>query len=173
MNIQNKTLKLVIAALFAALTTVATMLIQFPTLKGYIHFGDCFVILSGIILGPVYGAAAGGIGSMFADIFSGYMAFAPATLIIKALGAGACGLLFQQLSKTNVNRIVKTVCSGLSTAIIIVLGYFVFEIFYEGFPAAVAEILPNIIQVASGVIFSSILYPVLTTVPTLRELEVK
>lgn len=173
MNIQNKTLKLVIAALFAALTTIATMMIQLPTLKGYIHFGDCFVILSGILLGPVYGAAAGGIGSMFADIFSGYMVFAPATLIIKALGGAACGFLFQQLSKANINRILKTICSGLATGIIIVLGYFLFEIFYEGFPAAVAEILPNVIQVTSGVIFSSILYPLLTAVPAFRELELK
>ena len=73
MNTPNKTLKLVVAALFAALTTVATMFIQIPTLKGYIHLGDCFVILSGILLGPVYGACAAGIGSMLADVLTGYV----------------------------------------------------------------------------------------------------
>lgn len=73
MTSQSKTTKLVFAALFAALTTVATMFIHYTTLKGYIHLGDCMVLLSGFLLGPVYGAAAGGIGSMLADVFSGYM----------------------------------------------------------------------------------------------------
>ena len=164
MNTQNKTLKLVLAALFAAITTVATMFLQIPTAKGYIHLGDCFVILSGILLGPIYGACAAGIGSMFADIFTGYLIFAPATLIIKALAALLCGICFQALQKTSWHYLVKTVFSGLCAAIMIVLGYFVFEIFYEGFPAAVLEILPNIVQVTSGVIISSILYPLLCNI---------
>ena len=49
-------------ALFAALACVATMSIRIPTpgTGGYIHPGDAIVILSGIILGPVYGMLAGG-----------------------------------------------------------------------------------------------------------------
>ena len=171
MNTQNKTLKLVVAALFAALTTIATMFIQIPTLKGYIHLGDCFVILSGILLGPVYGACAAGIGSMLADVLTGYFVFAPATLIIKALAGGLCGYLYLKLDKTAMNQIVKTVLSGLAAGITIVLGYFVFEIFYEGFPAAVLEILPNVVQVTSGIIISTILYPLLTSIPAFRQLS--
>lgn len=37
------------------------------------------------MLGGAYGAAAGGIGSMLADLIPGYASFAPGTLIIKAL----------------------------------------------------------------------------------------
>ena len=171
MNTPNKTLKLVVAALFAALTTVATMFIQIPTLKGYIHLGDCFVILSGILLGPVYGACAAGIGSMLADVLTGYFVFAPATLIIKALAGGLCGYLYSKLDQTAMNRIVKTVFSGLVAAVTIVLGYFVFEIFYEGFPAAVLEILPNVVQVTSGIIISTILYPLLSSIPSFRQMS--
>ena len=48
--------KYVLSALFAALCCIATMLIQCPSpTGGYIHLGDGFVILSGIILGPIYG----------------------------------------------------------------------------------------------------------------------
>ena len=69
------------------------------------------------------------------------------------------------------NRIVKTVFSGLVAAVTIVLGYFVFEIFYEGFPAAVLEILPNVVQVTSGIIISTILYPLLSSIPSFRQMS--
>lgn len=65
--------KLVVAALLTAMTCIATMIIKFPTPTfGYIHLGDGFVLLCGVVLGPVGGALAAGIGSMFSDIFSGY-----------------------------------------------------------------------------------------------------
>ena len=53
----NNLKKLILAALFAALSCVATMSIRIPTpgTSGYIHPGDAIVILSGIILGPVWG----------------------------------------------------------------------------------------------------------------------
>ena len=61
-------------ALFAALACVATMSIRIPTpgTGGYIHPGDAIVILAGIILGPVYGMLAGGIGSALSDLIGGY-----------------------------------------------------------------------------------------------------
>ena len=89
----KNTKKMVTAALLAAFTCIATMIIKIPTPTfGYIHLGDGLVLLCGIILGPGIGALAAGIGSMFADIFSGYMTWAPATLIIKALTACIAGL---------------------------------------------------------------------------------
>ena len=70
----KNTKKMVTAALLAAFTCIATMIIKIPTPTfGYIHLGDGLVLLCGIILGPGIGALAAGIGSMFADIFSGYM----------------------------------------------------------------------------------------------------
>ena len=67
-----KTKKLIFAALFAALTCVATMIIKVPTpTMGYIHPGDSIVLLSGFLLGPLYGGLAAGIGSMFSDLFGG------------------------------------------------------------------------------------------------------
>ena len=61
--------KLVLAALLAALTAVATMIIRIPTpTQGYIHLGDGMVLICGILLGPGLGALAAGIGSMMADL---------------------------------------------------------------------------------------------------------
>ena len=47
--------KTVIAAMFAALACVATMVINIPipATGGYINLGDCIVILSGWMLGGV------------------------------------------------------------------------------------------------------------------------
>ncbi len=73
--------KLVLAALLAALTAVATMIIRIPTpTQGYIHLGDGMVLICGILLGPGLGALAAGIGSMMADLIGGYMAWVPGTL---------------------------------------------------------------------------------------------
>ena len=60
----QKVRKLVLSALMAALVYVATSIIQIPSpVNGYVNLGDCFVLLSGWLLGPWYGAAAAGIGS--------------------------------------------------------------------------------------------------------------
>lgn len=57
---KNKTLRLVMAALLAAITCVVTMVIKIPITAtgGYINLGDCIVLLSGILLGPLYGGLA-------------------------------------------------------------------------------------------------------------------
>ena len=73
--------KLVLAALMAALTYVATSIVQIPSpMQGYVNLGDCIVLLSGWILGPWWGAAAGGIGSMLVDLLGGYGHYAPCLL---------------------------------------------------------------------------------------------
>ena len=84
-----KTGNLVRTAMFAALTCIATFIIKIPTpgTGGYIHPGDALVILSGIFLGPLYGAAAAGIGSAMADILGGYFFYAPVTMLIKGITA--------------------------------------------------------------------------------------
>ena len=84
-NVLNKT---VWAGLFIALTVVATMVIQVPSpTGGYVNAGDVLVILGGFVLGPLWGAVAAGAGSALADIFAGYIIYAPATFVIKGLMA--------------------------------------------------------------------------------------
>ena len=87
MKNKNATQKLVLAALLAALTCVATMIITIPSpLKGYLNLGDSVVLLAGWMLSPVYGFLAAGLGSALADMFSGYVIYAPATFVINGFG---------------------------------------------------------------------------------------
>ena len=70
----NKLKKLIMAAMFGAIICVVTMVVKIPLpLGGYVHLGDAFIILAGLYLGWVYGGTAAGIGSMLADVFTGYV----------------------------------------------------------------------------------------------------
>ena len=95
------TKKLILAALFAALSCVATMSIRIPTpgTGGYIHPGDAIVILCGVILGPMWGFLAAGIGSCMSDLLGGYLMYVPITFVIKGLVAFSSAFAYQKLGK--------------------------------------------------------------------------
>ncbi len=152
----QKVLKIVICAMFAALACVATMVIQFPSpMNGYVNLGDCVVLLGAFILGPVYGAAAGGIGSMLADIFSGYAHYAPGTLIIKAVMAFVAAIIFKQLK----NKTLSSVLGAVAAEVIMVLGYFAYAGMLLGKGIAAAASIPgNLVQAAVGIVVSVVLY---------------
>ena len=110
----DKTRKLVIAALLAALTCVATMIVKIPSpMKGYLNLGDCVVLLSGWILSPGYGFLAAGLGSALADLLSGYVTYAPATFVIKGLMALVAYLGFKMLHK-QLGSLVSCILSGIA-----------------------------------------------------------
>lgn len=159
----KKTLKLVMAALLAAMTCVATMVIKIPIAAtgGYINLGDCIVLLSGILLGSMYGGLAAGIGSALADLFSGYVAFTPATFLIKGLMAIILGLFVKDLSKKS---IIKTVIYGVIAECLMIAGYFFFEAVFMGYGLGAAAAIPgNAIQGVVGLILAMILIPVFRT----------
>ena len=169
----NNLKKLILAALFAALSCVATMSIRIPTpgTGGYIHPGDAIVILSGVILGPVWGFLAGGIGSALSDLIGGYFVYVPITFMIKGLVALAAGLLYQKVGKTQKSRYVAVVLGGVADIILVAGGYFVCEYFIYGAGAA-ASIPANIIQGIGGLVISCILYPILISIPNVRQMTV-
>lgn len=166
----NNLKKLILAALFAALACVATMSIRIPTpgTGGYIHPGDAIVILSGVILGPVWGFLAGGIGSALSDLIGGYFVYVPITFVIKGLVALASGLLYQKIGKTQKSRYTAVILGSVADIILVAGGYFVCEYFIYGTGAA-ASIPANIIQGVGGLIISCILYPILISIPNVRQ----
>ena len=169
----NNLKKLILAALFAALSCVATMSIRIPTpgTSGYIHPGDAIVILSGIILGPVWGFLAGGIGSALSDLIGGYFIYVPITFVIKGLVALAAGLLYQKVGKNQKSRYIAVILGGVADIILVAGGYFVCEFFIYGAGAA-ASIPANIIQGVGGLVISWILYPILISIPNVRQTAV-
>ena len=169
----NNLKKLILAALFAALSCVATMSIRIPTpgTGGYIHPGAAIVILSGVILGPVWGFLAGGIGSALSDLIGGYFIYVPITFVIKGLVALAAGLLYQKVGKNQKSRYIAVILGGVADIILVAGGYFVCEFFIYGAGAA-ASIPANIIQGVGGLVISCILYPILISIPNVRQTAV-
>ncbi len=166
------TKKLILSALFAALACVATMAIRIPTpgTGGYIHPGDAIVILSGIFLGPVYGALAAGIGSSLSDLIGGYFIYVPITLVIKAAIAFLAGHAFHMLKERGVNSYVGVAIGGVIDAILVAGGYFICEVFLYGAAGAAASLIPNLVQGIGGLVMALILFPILSAVPDFRHM---
>lgn len=156
----SKTKRIVITALMAAMVCVATMIIKIPSpMKGYLNIGDCIVLLCGWLLAPGYGFVAAGLGSALADMFSGYLTYAPATFLIKgsmALIAFAC---FKLMNK-RIGKLPSQIIGAVLAEIVMVLGYYVFEGFMYGFIPSAVNIPANAVQGAAGLILGIILVKV-------------
>ena len=160
----TKTKKIVMAALMAALACVATMIIKIPSpLKGYLNLGDCIVLTAGWLLSPTYGFLAAGLGSALADVFSGYVTYAPATFIIKGLMALIAFYGFKLLNK-KIGNLPSRIISGIVAEIVMILGYFVFEGFLYGFIPSAVNIPANGVQGIAGLIISLILVKIFENV---------
>ena len=156
----TKTKKIVMAALMAALACVATMIIKIPSpLKGYLNLGDCIVLTAGWMLSPTYGFLAAGLGSALADVFSGYVTYAPATFIIKGLMALIAFYGFKLLNK-KIGNLPSRIISGIVAEIVMILGYFVFEGFLYGFIPSAVNIPANGVQGIAGLTIGVILIKV-------------
>lgn len=148
----KKLLYVLYASLFAALVFVATMVVKIPTpTGGYVNIGDGIVMLSGWILGPVWGSLAAGIGSMLADLV-GYPIYAGATFVIKALMAFAAWGIAKLLKPLLHNRFITYFIAGVVCEAVMVVGYFVFEATIMSYGwGAVVSVLPNVIQGVVGI----------------------
>ena len=144
-------------ALMMACVCAATIIIKVPSpLKGYLNLGDCAVLMAGWILSPGYGFLAAGVGSALADLFSGYMTYVPATLVIKGLMALIVYACYKLMSK-RLGSLVSQIIGGVIAEIVMVLGYFVFEGFLYGFVPSLVNIPANCVQGAAGLILGIIL----------------
>ena len=153
----TRTKKIVMAAMLAALACVATMIIKIPSpLKGYLNLGDCIVLVAGWMLSPMYGFLAAGLGSALADLFSGYVTYAPATFVIKGLMALIAFYGFKLLHN-KIGNLPSRIITGILAEVMMILGYFVFEGFLYGFVPSLVNIPANGVQGIAGLIIGVIL----------------
>jgi len=163
---KNNVRRLTVAALFAALCFSATLFLKIPFLNGYIHLGDCFVLLAGWLLGPLYASLAAGIGSALADLVAGYPVYIPATFILKA--AMACLACFMcGIDASALRRIL----SAFFAEALMVAGYFLYEWALYGIGGALPAVTGNLIQAAGGIATSLLLWQVLA--PILKKHDFK
>lgn len=145
---------LTLIALMAALVYIFTRVVQIPTpTKGYVHLGDGAIVFTALAFGPLVGGIAGGLGTALADLFSGYGAWAPFSLIIHGLQGYLLGRLMQR------NRLSWKRMIGLTLISIAVVagGYALAGLVLVG-TAALIEIPANMLQALSGSLLGIPLY---------------
>jgi uncharacterized membrane protein len=120
----NKTKKIVFSGVLAAFVFIATVVVKIEIPGGgYFNLGDTTVIISGVILGPLFSFFAAAIGSMLADLCLGYAIYAPASFLIKGIMALVVALMYGK------NKRIFMSCAGaFISEIIMVCGYFLYEI---------------------------------------------
>ncbi len=149
---KTTTQKIVISALLAALTCVATMIIRLPSpLGGYINLGDAVVLASAFLLPQGYMFLSAGLGSALADLFAGYLIYAPATFIIKGIMTLIAFGMFNVLSKKTKTLFAKTVGATLAE-IWMICGYLIFESFLYGFTPSLVNVPANAVQGVAGIV---------------------
>ena len=157
---RSHTRRLVTAALFAAICFGMTMVSVPLPMVGYGNLGDCFVLLSAWLLGPLWGAAAAGLGTALANLALGYGLYAPATLVIKALMAVAAyyvGRLLSGRATRMGRRLLAYVLAAVMGELIMIGGYFVYESILYGMAAATGSLLGNGMQALAGIVMSTVL----------------
>ncbi len=143
----------VITAMFAALITVTTAYIKIPAPLGYAHAGDSMIYLAASVLPGPLGFAAAAIGGGLADMLAGYPQWAVPTAIIKALNVLPFFLIKLALKNSpKLDKIISlpNLLMLIPTTIVTIGGYFVANALLYDTPAAIAEILPNLVQASVG-----------------------
>ncbi len=142
-----------ITAMFAALITVTTAFIKIPAPLGYVHAGDSMIYLAASILPEPLGFAAAAIGGGLADLLAGYPQWAIPTAIIKALNVLPFFLIKRILKNSSkLEKIISlpNLLMLIPTTIVTIVGYFAANALLYDITAAVAEILPNLVQAGVG-----------------------
>lgn len=119
----NKTQKLTITGIMAALITVMTAYvfhIPIGVNGGYVHFGDALIYIAASILPTPYALAAAAIGGGLADLLTAPM-WMPATVIIKML------IVLPFTSKSGKIITKRNLFATLCAYFISGVGYFVAE----------------------------------------------
>ena len=158
--------KVGILAAFTALafTGTAVIRIPIPATGGYFNLGDTFVMISALLYGPLIGLGVGFIGPALADAV-GFPQFILATALVKGVEGLVVGFAAGGGDQKKGGRVAGALALGI---LILVSGYYFFEaivypLLARSVPlfgvtdpkAALAEILPNLLQ---GVLSAVIAY---------------
>lgn len=128
--------KLCMAAAMAALVALGSQLqIQIPSILGTsrFHLGNVMCALSGLLLGPWWGALAAGLGSALYDLLLDPSRFAefPITLVTKGVYGLVAGVVFFKVFRGRSNYVSELIASAAAAVSYIAI-YLVKCFFYNG-----------------------------------------
>lgn len=173
----EKIYKLALGGLFAALSYIGFQFLRIDIPVGAektaFHLGNTFVVLSALLLGPIWGGLSGAVGLTIADLTSGYATSAPKTFILKLCIGLIAGFLAHKVfhitttkdkKKVPVATVVSSAVAMLFNCVADPLVGYVYKKYLFGVPqelsAALAKIgaLTTFVNAILAVFIASIAY---------------
>ena len=173
-------IRIIFGAVMAAMVFVVTMF-RFPLLGSKVHFANAVCLLCGLLLGPVLGGTAAGMGSMLYDLFlynEGIINLL-ITFISKFARAWVAAMLYRVLGQKKQKPLMLTL-SCAAGALTYVALYMLKTAIYgaiagNAWAAVVSKFPASIINAGAAIvatpIFYSALRPVLKSAGILSEME--
>lgn len=155
--------EITLVGLMAAMVYVASAFLQIPipTAIGNtrLHMGNVMCLLSGLLLGPIWGGLSAGIGSVFFDLTNpAYISSAPFTFFFKFFMAWICGILYLKWNtkkKTVVYSSIAATAGALSyVALYLLKSFFESYVFLQlPFQAVILSVSQKgVVSVINGII---------------------
>lgn len=144
----------------AAVVCVATF-VRFPLLESKVHLGNTACLLSGLLLGPVCGGIAAGLGSMLNDLTTYGLDECLITFFSKFVMAAVCALL---AGKGGKGKIAAGAAVGaLSYVALYMCKTFLYRRYVYGYPvdAVYATMLAKLPASMINAVFAMIVAPIL------------
>jgi len=160
------TRKVIYIALMTALVYVATM-IAFPLLGSKVRLANPVSLLGSLLMGPLFGGLASGLGSLIYDIQTGYGFEGIITFVSKFIMAWVCGrIAFAGGRKAEDHKwnIVACIAGAWSYVALYMLKTFIFQRFVYGFPpdtvwaAMLSKFPASAINAVAAMVIAPILY---------------
>ena len=154
---------IIFAGVMAAMVYIVT-LFRFPLLGSKVHFANAVCLLSGMLLGPVTGGFAAGLGSALYDAFGGgYDALnVLITFVSKFAMAWVCGALMERKGgrRFKLDRTVLSAVAGALTyvALYMLKSYITGAIAGNGWGVVAAKFPASIINAAAAIVAAPIFY---------------
>ena len=182
--------RIVFTGVMAAIICVITTF-RIPLGQSKVHFANSLCLLAGLLLGPVWGGTAAGLGSAIYDVLlGGYTYEAVITFVSKFAMAWVTGMLYQKWVLRKEEKswkenllplIISCVLGALTYVALYMLKTWIFKMYVEPVPAdtipgiMVAKLVPSLINAAFAVVTAPIFFhavrPALKAGGILKQLE--
>jgi len=166
---------LVAIGALAAMVYVVT-LFRFPLFGSKVHFANAVCLLGGMLLGPVQGGLAAGLGSALYDAFNGYdLVNVLITFVSKFAMAYVCGKIMELPGKRRFQpdrTALSAVCGALTYVALYMLKTYIFNRFVYGYPldavgvTMMGKLIPSLINAGAAIVAAPIFYHAVS--PALR-----
>ena len=183
--------RIVFTGVMAAIICVITTF-RIPLGQSKVHFANSMCLLSGLLLGPVWGGTAAGLGSAIYDVLLGGYSFFDAliTFVSKFAMAWVTGILYQKWVLRKEEKswkenllplIISCVLGALTDVALYMLKTWLFKLYVEPVPAdtipgiMVAKLGPSLINAVFAIVTAPIFFhavrPALKAGGILKQLE--